>query len=352
VLPDLDLLTALFDLAPAGIAIADESGRCVLVNEAFCTMFGYRQDELKGHSFAMILPESDRHREADILQMALSQDPALPTQWRARHRDGHTLVVQTAIRTLQREDGSVRILTMLTDVTPLNVAMQELRCSEQALISLNESLEQQVAARTRDLEEANLALTRLVREDALTGMATRRAFEEDALAALAHAERYGRPLSMILLDLDHFKAINDQYGHPAGDEVLREMALRIRSMLRTSDKLARWGGEEFIILLPETSLMDAVQVGSKILMAVQSTPIPIEAGHIVCTFSAGLVGALPGEGLPGLICRADAQLYKAKQGGRNRLCWDEVAVPCECLPQAQAIKPATRSQADERMPAA
>jgi len=319
---DLDLLEALFDLAPGGVAIADERGRYVHVNRTYCEMFGYTAEQLLGRTFGLILRDDDKFHEAAYLRRALDNDCTAPDVWRVQHADGHLLTVRAAFRSVCRPDGSVRILTVLTDVSALEQATQGLQATQQALIQLNDSLERQVTERTRALAEFNHALSRLSREDALTGIANRRAFEEEAAEAMAMATRYGRQLSLVLLDLDHFKLVNDEYGHHAGDEVLREMACRFRVLLRTSDKVARWGGEEFIMLLPETALDDAVAAGQKMLQAVTASPIPTSAGDIVCAFSAGVVEWLPGETLVNLVRRADEHLYRAKRGGRAQLSWD------------------------------
>lgn len=332
--PDLDILSTLFDLAPAGIAVADEQGRYLHVNTTYCRMFGYEAHELIGRTFALILPEDSRDMVPAILEMALSNDRSAPTHWRACHRDGSLRTVHSTFQTLQRANGERRILTILTDVTPLVQTVSQLKESQQDLLRLNESLEQQVAERT-------LALQHLAREDALTGVANRRAFEEDAQGAMALAQRYGRPLSLILLDLDHFKAINDQRGHRAGDEVLRETAVRIRSLLRGVDKFARWGGEEFIVLLPETSLDEAVQAGLKLLTAVQRTPIPLAGGALTVTFSAGVVSWLPGESLSAWVHRADEHLYRAKQAGRSQLSWPGQGVGEDACQAAPRIAPQT-----------
>ena len=319
---DLDLLEALFELAPAGVAIADEQGRYVHVNQTYCDMFGFRRDQLLGRTFGVILCEEDRAHEAEFLRQALDSDCTTPDIWRVRHADGRILTLRATYQTLRRADGSVRILTILSDLSALEQATQGLQATQQALIQLNESLERQVAERTRALAEFNIALSRLSREDALTGIANRRAFEEEAAEAMMAASRYGRRLSLILLDLDHFKQINDEHGHQAGDEVLREMACRFKVLLRSSDKVARWGGEEFIMLLPETALDDAVAAGQKMLHAVSAHPIPTSSDDIVCAFSGGVVEWQPGEKLSSLVQRADQHLYRAKRAGRAQLSWD------------------------------
>ena len=138
---------------------------------------------------------------------------------------------------------------------------------------------------------------------------------------MRHAEalqRHGGDLSMLLFDLDHFKRINDQFGHVAGDAVLRVMAQRVGSVVRQEDTFGRFGGEEFALLLPETPLSDAIQVAEKIRHAIGNSPVDVQGVFVPVTASVGAAAAR--SGVPGyevLIHEADAALYSAKRKGRN-----------------------------------
>jgi len=158
------------------------------------------------------------------------------------------------------------------------------------------------------------ALEELADTDPLTGLANRRRFDALVRPALALAQRHGRSYSLILCDLDGFKAINDALGHGVGDEVLVAAAQRIRARVRHTDLCARWGGEEFCIALAETPLADAVAVAEALRRALADTPV----GPVAVTASFG-VAALSGAdaSLEALVARADAALYAAKRGGRN-----------------------------------
>ena len=185
----------------------------------------------------------------------------------------------------------------------------------------NETLEARVAERTRALEEANAKLERLATVDPLTAVWNRRHFLEFAGAELGRARRHGRRLSVFLLDLDHFKAVNDGYGHAAGDEVLRVAVARAREALRTSDQIARFGGEEFVALLPETDLPGAHVVAERVRAAIAGWPVPIDGHGIPITGSLGVAewdGVEPS--IEHTLRRADAALYEAKLAGRNRVC--------------------------------
>lgn len=152
--------------------------------------------------------------------------------------------------------------------------------------------------------------------DRLTGAWNRRRFNETAAAEMSLARRRRAPLSLILLDLDHFKRINDTYGHPAGDTVLIGAVAAFRKVLRTSDALVRWGGEEFLVLAPVTGLEGALNLAERLREALEATPFPRAAS---VTLSAGVAEFLEGESLEAWVDRADQALYQAKAGGRNQV---------------------------------
>lgn len=160
--------------------------------------------------------------------------------------------------------------------------------------------------------------------DALTGLLNRRGLETRAAEAIAIAHRHGRPLACLIIDLDHFKTINDTYGHAAGDRSLREAAHRIRSNLRASDIVARYGGEEFLLLLPETDEAGAVAVAEKArtVLAEALVDVETEQGPAAITLQAS-VGIASWEAtmkdLSTLYAAADRALYEAKRTGRNRI---------------------------------
>jgi diguanylate cyclase (GGDEF)-like protein len=147
--------------------------------------------------------------------------------------------------------------------------------------------------------------------DPLTGVSNRRHILELAEQALHERARHGTPMSIALLDIDHFKQVNDSHGHQAGDEVLRAFARQYRAHLRPRDGVGRIGGEEFMLLLPGADLPTATAIVERLREAMPATP----SG---CTFSGGLAAPRRGEGVDALLQRADAALYAAKRAGRNR----------------------------------
>ena len=175
-----------------------------------------------------------------------------------------------------------------------------------------------------DLRARNAELDHIARSDPLTGLANRRHLNEQFAAQTASAERHHHELSVAVIDIDNFKLVNDTYGHSAGDIVLREVARRIASTARGEDVVGRWGGEEFIVILPHCGVDDAAIVSERIRQAVEATPIPAEDGiSITVTVSIGCAGGAGDR----VIERADAALYAAKNAGRNRTVVLESATP-------------------------
>ncbi|WP_341962445.1 sensor domain-containing diguanylate cyclase [Pseudomonas sp. RC10] len=159
--------------------------------------------------------------------------------------------------------------------------------------------------------------------DSLTGLPNRRGFDRIAMSAIAECRRDQKALSAMLLDLDHFKRLNDTHGHLAGDEVLSGFADDVRRCLRDSDIICRWGGEEFIILLKDTSSSGAQRVAEKIRLLAEQHTYVFTGSALQVTVSLGLTELHPDDTLQSLIARADQALYSAKQSGRNRVCTEE-----------------------------
>ena len=179
------------------------------------------------------------------------------------------------------------------------------------------------------LKEREFALERLATTDPLTGALNRRRFLEAGEQELRRAGRYGSPLSVLLFDVDHFKRINDNYGHAAGDEVLRRLVTATEETLREHDLICRYGGEEFALLLPETDAAAAKVAAERLRCVVQELKIQVETGIVRSTISIG--GAqidVHNDSLESALSRADAALYSAKDSGRNRVCFqDPSSVP-------------------------
>jgi diguanylate cyclase (GGDEF)-like protein len=198
----------------------------------------------------------------------------------------------------------------------LQAAKQHLADQKQDLLQLNRDLILEAEKRAQLTEE----LLRMATTDLLTGASTRRHLYDRATYEFAQIERRSEPLSVLLLDLDAFKQINDRLGHQAGDDVLRRFAGLCMSIIRKTDTFARYGGEEFVILLPNTPVPVALEIAERIRLSVAQREIDPSSGEPGVTVSCGLACYRPGDAnLDALLARADEALYQAKRAGRNRV---------------------------------
>jgi len=159
--------------------------------------------------------------------------------------------------------------------------------------------------------------------DLLTGLMNRRAFLPAIRGEVARGQRYKQPLSVLLLDIDHFKHINDRHGHAAGDQVLASVGRMLQRTLRNTDFAARWGGEEFVVSLTCTDVEGGRVVAERTRAAVEALVIEVEGTRIPVTTSVGLASLQPDENVDQLMDRADRAMYAAKYGGRNRVGVDD-----------------------------
>jgi diguanylate cyclase (GGDEF)-like protein len=161
--------------------------------------------------------------------------------------------------------------------------------------------------------------------DGLTGLYNNRHFREVLGHQVELSRRYGWPLSLLFLDIDNFKSINDTWGHPEGDLVLKALADFVQSHVRLADVLCRYGGEEFVVLLPQTSWKQAYHMAERLREGIAATPISLSHGDIHITVSIGMSCLTPHLSGEDLVKAADAALYQAKQAGKNRVCGNEGA---------------------------
>ncbi len=201
--------------------------------------------------------------------------------------------------------------------------LQYLALAHEMLLRQHWQMEAEVKQRTEALASANARLEELATTDELTGVPNRREWQRRCAHAVMLARRHQQPLAVLLLDLDHFKQVNDTYGHLIGDLTLRTVSRACQESLRGSDSFGRWGGEEFVALLPDTPLEDAQQVAEKLRHAVSAARIKLDnapVASMAVTVSIGVARLHAADAdLDTLLTRADHALYFAKQTGRNRV---------------------------------
>jgi polar amino acid transport system substrate-binding protein len=188
------------------------------------------------------------------------------------------------------------------------------------LEAVNESLQQQIDDATLQLSESNAYLMDLTVTDTLTGINNRRAFENGLSELILRSKRYDEVFSMLIIDIDDFKKLNDQYGHDMGDRVLVELVDRVTEVVRDVDTLCRWGGEEFTILMPQTNQHGAIKMAERCRCAIADEAFD-EVGPV--TISLGVTSYLPNDNERKLFKRADDALYEAKSQGKNCVVWND-----------------------------
>ncbi|MDH4562907.1 sensor domain-containing diguanylate cyclase [Pseudomonas sp. BN411] len=269
----------LMGVANAGMLVVDD-GRILDANPMLEQLFALRREQLLGQPLARLVTEAEAPRLAELLLQADGR----PHDIDACRGDGNGFPAELAIASL---DNSHQRLVEIRDV------------------SHRKALEQQ--------------LLHLATTDPLTGALNRRAFEERAEQELQRARRQHSPLCLALLDLDHFKQINDRHGHQVGDEVLRQFSQLCQRQARRTDLFARYGGEEFIFLLPDTNADAAHHLLERLRLALQGLEIVTADGNLRVSVSIGLASVSANDDLHRLQGVADAALYRAKQLGRNRI---------------------------------
>jgi diguanylate cyclase (GGDEF)-like protein len=179
-----------------------------------------------------------------------------------------------------------------------------------------------LACLVAEMSAPHLELSRLAvisQTDDLTLLYNRRYLDGVLPREIDRARRYGHELSVMLIDLDRFKDVNDRFGHAVGDEVLRALGDRLRALSRFADVASRWGGEEFLVVMPETGRGRALEVAGRLREGIGHQPYATSAGEIALTLSIGVASLEPGDDAPALVRRADEALYGAKRGGRDRV---------------------------------
>ena len=305
---DSQLFRMALDAAPCAMVVVDQSGAIKLINREAERLFGYRHDDLLDRPVELLVPTTaqdshSRHRES-FLMSPQPRPMGHRRDLNARRRDGSTFPVEVGLNPVP-VDGGWLVVGAIVDLTDRQRAQQRMAEQSEQLVAQNEKL-------------AELAVT-----DGLTGLRNRRAFIEQLLVQLELAVRHARSLSVLILDVDHFKAYNDEFGHLAGDDILMQIARILGGVARRSDFVARIGGEEFGIILPETDRDGATALGERFRAAVEESLWP----NRVITASVGattidFTHPVPRPNAPGvsqILTEADLALYHSKETGRNRV---------------------------------
>lgn len=299
------------EASPAGIMMVEGDGVITYANAQAAVMFGYGDDDLIGQSIETLVPTHARARHADARRRFTrdhgSRGIGMGSSVEAVRRDGTVFPAEVGLTPIDTAEGT-RVLCTVLDLT------ERLR------------FEQKIIDQAERLRRINQSLAEQAITDTLTGLSNRRGLEAQMEAILRLARRRRQPTSLLMLDVDHFKDYNDTFGHPAGDMALREVARVLQETARRSDIVGRFGGEEFVVLLPETGWEGAQDVAERIREAVAGLD-DLERRVTVSVGIATRGGLEGGDAVVGgnralgdqLIREADEALYAAKQAGRNRV---------------------------------
>ncbi|WP_410952742.1 diguanylate cyclase [Pseudomonas sp. S1(2024)] len=314
-------LHTLFDLISDGIWDWNANTGYVYRNPGWYAMLGYPSHSMANSvlTWESVIHPEDYPRVMAHFEAYISQrNEHYLVEYRCRCQDGSYLWIEDSGYIIaHNEDGSVaRMLGAHRNIDANKRLVAQLQ-------QRNQSLESQVAERTRELSWVNQQLQRqldenreLAERDALTRIANRYRLEKALQLECERAQRFRQPLSLIAMDLDDFKPINDRYGHAHGDAALLRVVDVLRACLREQDLLARWGGDEFVIVLPQASLGEALEVAARLRQAMaQIEPV----GDCRLTMSYGVVQWEEGEDQHALLARADKALYRAKGNGKNAI---------------------------------
>ena len=279
---DVIMVTLAAPLGPPGPII-------IYVNPAFTALTGYDAEEVIGKSSRMLHGANTDPKTIAAVRAAMEAQRPIRVELLNYNCDGEEYWIDSNIVPLRDAHGRVtHFATIGRDLTATKQLQQELRL--------------------------------MASTDPLTGLLNRRRFLEQAETEFLRSQRYRHELSVVMLDIDHFKAVNDTHGHFVGDQVLIAMSRATENLLRNTDILGRWGGEEFVILMPETPLAGAAILAERLREILMQQAVDTDAGTLRFTISAGV--AARGEsdaGISDVMQRADRALYAAKQHGRNRI---------------------------------
>ena len=296
----ISIVSRLIEESLDAVVIIDARGQMRYLNAAMQTLSGYAPAEAVGQSLNGLLPEDVAAVHGNFLAQYLRRDRSVSVLGQVRemfirHRTGELIPVELKALDLGTSAGEHYFGAYLVD------------------LRARRRIETQNAALMTQLAQQALS-------DSLTGLPNRRAFDGEAARVVARARRSGASAVVGVADLDHFKQVNDRYGHPVGDLVLCEVGKLIERTARNADFVARIGGEEFALLLPDTPLAAATRIAERIRKAVGAARVTTPEGDTIeVTISIGLAEMPPQSTIDEALARADSALYEAKNGGRNQV---------------------------------
>lgn len=315
--------------SPAAVVITDPEGRVEYVNPRFREITGYSLEDMIGQSTNVLKSGGMPEAFYEELWKTLRDGREWRGECENRKKNGEVYWESARITPIRDGDGRItHFLKTAEDITSRKKLEAELQESARTVKEREEALRtsyEQLAHATKALKESEQHLRRMAHLDALTGLFNRRGFEQELRRIWALAERRQGQVGVLVIDVDHFKTLNDLHGHAVGDRILRELATLLQTNLRLSDIVCRYGGDEMIVALPLTSVEETRAVADRILQMVRQHYFCRDTLRLRATVSVGATCAKPGPGITPetVLIQADHALYRAKQAGRDRLhYWD------------------------------
>jgi len=275
-----------FDALPIGVCLTDEMGYYRFMNDAYCAIYEYVREEMIGQHYSVIMPPDQIALAKKHYARLLKGDMGIPTERKRQRKDGTVIYIEAANSLVNLEDGRKMVITT-----------------------------------TREITEHKMVLREQATRDSLTGLYNRRFFNETIEREFARARRENYQVSVMIMDIDLFKEINDSYGHVFGDEALRVLSTLINVNVRSGDIAYRYGGDEFVIVMPGAEIEIAKGRAEVICQAFTASSIHENGRDVSATLSVG-IALYPEHGESGIdiLRHADLALYQAKHDGRNRVC--------------------------------
>lgn len=304
------LYKSFLNASPDAVVISDGNGTILVASPAAYALVGMRVDEdtLPGHKlFEFVAPEERPRLFGNLARLYRGHNPGM-NEYRAVRIDGQEFIMEVKSEVIKGATHMPeRMVSIVRDITERRKMEDELQKREETLRQL-----------AQELRNQNAQLHETASYDKLTGVRNRAYLEAYLTGEIE--KRRNEPMSILLLDLDHFKAVNDAYGHDVGDQVLMHVAATVQNSIRKTDVFARWGGEEFVAYLPGAPIGEAYAAAEKIRNAAEQSPYE-GVGKI--TVSIGVAQYRGEKDINDWIKRADVEMYKAKNLGRNRVCCEE-----------------------------
>lgn len=300
---------SIMNASPDAITVIDSEGKIVMASPSAKKIFGIRGQEIIGRYVTEFISQNNHGKLELNINKIVNGEKVGPSEYEALHTDGHIFSIEVnSDLIIDDKRGDNKVLSVIKDITDRIISEEAIRKKEEKYRLL-----------VKELEEKNNILNKVVINDKLTGINNRYYFDKRIIEEMGVSDRYGTPLSLIVFDLDRFKYVNDTFGHDIGDKVLITLSDRIKRLMRKTDIFARWGGEEFVILMTHTNLEGALCASEKIRKEAENI-YHMGVGEV--TISIGVAQRLDNESLDSWFKRADRALYRAKKEGRNRVCGD------------------------------